>query len=652
MANKYITQFPIEVEDFDPATKQDKLTAGNGITLNGVTIATDNDSDLTSANKPAQGKAVGDALALKADKTYVDDELAEKANVNGAYPSLTAGLAEQLLSKNRVVDQTPYFYRQTALGKANAARALMKKIVGGSVVWNQIIPVNAVSKTQNGVTFTIDSANNKMHVSGTPTARVYKYITNVAAPNIQCRVNDVIFVRNIGTFPTGVSIGVSFYKDNTYMGALNDKKESIVKVPATANRILTGLVDVTASLVGTAVDFDYQCDAFNLTQMFGSTIADYIYSLEQATEGSGIAKLREWGFFTEDYYEYDPGTIRSVEGVSAKETVGFNLWDEEWEVGYIDSNGANTASTVNIRSKNYIPILPNTTYYLRIGYTTVVYCPVFFYDVDKNFISASIQQVWNRTIVTPSNAAYMRFYINAAYGATYKNDICINLSDPQRNGTYEPYSKHTYPLDSTLTLRGILLLDSDNNLYFDGDEYAADGTVTRKYGIVDLGTLSWKYISERSLFFAKLASQKEKTDKQLLCAIYPTTNIWVNSSDYSMIDKVLLTGGEDQNVRIKDTSYTDAATFKTAMSGVMLVYELATPTTETAEPYTEVQVVDKDGTEQFVTTGIVPVGHVTEYPEDLVGKIDELPDLPETAGSYVLRVTVTSGKASYEWVSA
>jgi hypothetical protein len=61
------------------------------------------------------------------------------------------------------------------------------------------------------------------------------------------------------------------------------------------------------------------------------------------------------------------------------------------------------------------------------------------------------------------------------------------------------------------------------------------------------------------------------------------------------------------------------------MSSVYLVYELATPTTEQADPYTSTQVIDPNGTEEFVTTGIVPVGHYSKYLENLRSKIEGLP---------------------------
>jgi hypothetical protein len=81
-------------------------------------------------------------------------------------------------------------------------------------------------------------------------------------------------------------------------------------------------------------------------------------------------------------------------------------------------------------------------------------------------------------------------------------------------------------------------------------------------------------------------------------------------------------------LRIKDDSYTDAASFKSAMSGVYLVYELATPTTETADAYDKQQVFDVTGTEEYVDTRTVPipVGHDTFFPTSLTSRIDALED--------------------------
>ena len=98
---------------------------------------------------------------------------------------------------------------------------------------------------------------------------------------------------------------------------------------------------------------------------------------------------------------------------------------------------------------------------------------------------------------------------------------------------------------------------------------------------------------------------------------------------------------------VADSEYTDATAFKTAMSGVYLIYELAEPTTETADPYQEVQIVDNYGTEAFVDTRDVqiPVGHQTEYQADLRSKLEELPNPPSSDGDYIMRRS--SGSNAY-----
>lgn len=68
---------------------------------------------------------------------------------------------------------------------------------------------------------------------------------------------------------------------------------------------------------GFAVDDTYQVRNVNLidlTQLFGSTIADYIYSLEQATAGAGVAYFRN--LFPHDYYPYNAGEITTVSAVN------------------------------------------------------------------------------------------------------------------------------------------------------------------------------------------------------------------------------------------------------------------------------------------------------------------------------------------------
>ena len=85
------------------------------------------------------------------------------------------------------------------------------------------------------------------------------------------------------------------------------------------------------------------------------------------------------------------------------------------------------------------------------------------------------------------------------------------------------------------------------------------------------------------------------------------------------------------------------------MDGVYLVYELATPTTESADPYTSPQIVNDFGTEEFVISNTVavpiPVGHNTNYPINLKAQVEMMPHSPDGDGDYIVRQT--SGTNEY-----
>ena len=184
-----------------------------------------------------------------------------------------------------------------------------------------------------------------------------------------------------------------------------------------------------------------------------------------------------------------------MEGV---ETVGFNQWDEVWELGWIGSDGANRNDSGHFRSTNYIPVFPNTEYYfkaateLRINYYDAAKQSIGQYDAaHKGNVGTSST---DRVRTTQANCAYIRFWTD---GTTYKHDICINISDPARNGTYEPHwsSERTIPaatyfpqgMRSAGTVRDELRTDAavtrvGERAYQSGDEsntsVITDGTVT------------------------------------------------------------------------------------------------------------------------------------------------------------------------------
>lgn len=370
----------------------------------------------------------------------------------------------------------------------------------------------------------------------------------------------------------------------------------------------------------------------DLTICFGTTIADYIYSLETANAGAGVAWVKRY-IDIDTYHEYDAGSVQSVEGLVSHDVVGFNQWDEEWELGgLVLGTGQPYSASDRIRSKNFCECLPSTEYYAK-STNGLIYG--FWYDAEQNFIRYDLSSNTN-ILTTPSNARYFKI-VNTGI-TTYNHDICINLSDPSRNGTYEPYEKHSYPLDSSITLRGVPKLDSNNKLYFDGDIYPPSGKVARRYRLMDLGSLT--YTKSSSITNGFVAISDIPDDFPLAPSTTAIPN-WLCLNGYQIMSNVGIEGssvdkamawrvsGANKGVIIRDSSYAayyndnDMASFKTAMSGVYLVYELATPTTESAQPFQSPMIVG--ATEEYVSDSVVPVGHESKYYEDVAKKVSGLP---------------------------
>ena len=228
-------------------------------------------------------------------------------------------------------------------------------------------------------------------------------------------------------------------------------------------------------------------------------------------------------------------------------TKTINLWDEEWELGDIDSStGKNFPSSNNIRSKNYIDVLPNGLYYFAC--TKNVY--LMFYDNDKNFIKY-IDFAVNNNFTAPSNARYLRFRVNPSYGTTYNHDICINLSNPYLNGNYFPY--------------------------FEGEKFLV------LVGDVDLGSLTWIKSNNKFYIQDQISDMKSvsgrKTIPNFLCSKYQVVG-QVNIVD-SITDKsITMIFNSQKCIQIYDSelySSMTATQFKSAMDGIPLYYQLNTP---------------------------------------------------------------------------
>lgn len=566
-------------------------------------------------------------------------EVSKVAKTDGSYQNLNAGTADQLNATVGVIDKVPYNFR-TSGGSADIGNRLNDKIVGGTVVWNQLFRVLADAETSsNGVTISRNQ-DGTMTLNGTSNKTYINFATLSDAMN---QAHKYLLCLKILNNPDNVSLYYSWLNRNGMRTDSISNGESCTicnqTEDLTQSEKSTGL---TGFVTGTVFnDVKISVMVMDLTQMFGSTIADYIYSLEQATAGAGVTWFKK--LFPKPYYKYNIGELMSV-CTNAHITRGFNAWDGEVEGGNILSNGTNENSSIYNRTKNFIKVVGGQSYYMN---SSDSYSRFYWYDANKNFIS--YQALNSKIGVAPNNAAYLRSFWTKSAVPDPANTVCINLSwSGYRNGEYEPYVEHRYPL-SPVELRGITKLDSANNLYFDGDTYEKDGTVTRRYGIVDLGTLAWEKDTTYNCFLtiSGTIADRKKGSVNIICSKYET----YPQGRTSMPDKSITSSNvtDSNRIAIKDTAYTDAASFKSAMSGVYLVYELETATTETANPFTDPQIVDDFGTEEYVDAFAtaetsprdvtIPVGHETFYQANLRDKLQNLPANASSDGLYLVKQT-------------
>ena len=143
------------------------------------------------------------------------------------------------------------------------------------------------------------------------------------------------------------------------------------------------------------------------------------------------------------------------------------------------------------------------------------------------------------------------------------------------DATFEPYQSESYHIPLGRTVYGGMLDVTTGELVVDK-------------AIVDLGTLNWtkQNTSSGHYRFAAEADVYKTTSTSavpdVICSAYPTITpdqSWRGVTGASCNSNIYVS-----YIFITDDSYSDAETFKTAMSGVMYCYRLATPQTYALTP--------------------------------------------------------------------
>lgn len=134
---------------------------------------------------------------------------------------------------------------------------------------------------------------------------------------------------------------------------------------------------------------------------------------------------------------------------------------------------------------------------------------------------------------------------------------------------YEPYIGHITDIPFGQTVYG-------------GRLNIKTGELVITHGIVDMGSLSWIYNTSAMRFWAVIPNMKRPCN--LLCESYVQSEA---TRMEEMADFEIWNRGyayNDKNIIVTDSNYTSSSDFKTAATGVHLVYELAESITVALDP--------------------------------------------------------------------
>ena len=241
-------------------------------------------------------------------------------------------------------------------------------------------------------------------------------------------------------------------------------------------------------------------------------------------------------------------------------------WDE-FSGNYSNSNG-------RICTKVGLKVSPRETYSIKIYLNGVTGKHLLFrtYGSDGSFIG-SVVGITNRIYTVPSNVYELRFVL-------YENVTLYDLTNGAVRVNVEKVNNSIIDLSM---LGWSVPEDCPIQNEVNGNQFI------QKVGRVDLGSLNWKYdtITGHERFRTvdtDTSYIKPVQTNNALAKVY--SNIYVvNSANgtYSHVNDKSVAIDPSSIIWVYDTSYTDATTFKTAMQGQYLYYELANYNTITID---------------------------------------------------------------------
>ena len=447
----------------------------------------------------------------------------------------------------------------------------VKNIGGRSIVFNQIFQPR--KEANNGATVTADS-DGTITINGTTTA---SYINFRDVTPEQNKIGKYAFKLLILNNPDDISMKFSFLNRSQSTPAITSGSSAVIYNQTQSEISLGKATGISGFTVGTVfANVKIKIQIFDLTQMFGA--------------GNEPASVEEFEkIFPADYYPYNAGEIISA-GTESVVEQGKNVFDYTDKIYY----GANVNKVENgvIYTKGLTTTVLNIPTIAENKYTLSF--KVKSNAANQGGLRWSLQKGKNTSYAHDSSLikSEVGYAANTEYQAvvTFVADtdfvsLCtivgmiydVQLENGDTATDYSPYYQTGYPIPEAIrNLPGYGWSAGTAKNYVDYENKRYVQCVSS----VDLGTLDWTSGESVSFKTHHLAGQKLTKSygiaPNFICPRYSTktqNESWGKTS----ITGISATSNVNGYIYVNDTSYTDAAAFKQAMSGVMLYYELESP---------------------------------------------------------------------------
>ena len=343
----------------------------------------------------------------------------------------------------------------------------------------------------------------------------------------------------------------------------------------------------------------------DLTEMFGETIAnnltkeecDKLFScMDALPQGLSIANPNV--FKSTGWNQFNPDMV--LEGKAIKTT---------------DDDGNAIAPTIDDGDKTLaiIPCLPckigageNNGYHIHgdgVDKNTKVYLtPLNPMEVEGELYMHELALSEKGTYV-PQIKGYMIVEVPTTA------NLCAHFlwSEDCDKNAYEPYYESVVELPTIpeMSEYGLAGIQSSGTPVYDEIDLER-GVYIKKIGAVDLGSLDWIHSSNKTLFKTNLYDAKQATYglfSNIITTKYYQKKAWSIGGD-PMLEKQIMLHSSNSELYMCDSTYTNAESFKAAIQGEILYYELVEPV-EYPLPKVDNNYISSDyGVEQF--NSVVP----------------------------------------------